>query len=86
MPTDPQPQGTLAKIVAFLRQIGVIKAGSVAWKGDASERPAEMLTDDVPDSQKMAHDHAHEHCHCHHCHCDEQACGDGCCEEEQQQA
>ena len=45
------------RITDVLRKIGVLRSGSVSWKGDASARPIEAITDDVYDRKK---DFVHE--------------------------
>ncbi len=42
----------LQKIIDFLKKIGVISAGTQTWKGDAKDRPASMIGDEV-DLQQM---------------------------------
>jgi len=40
------------KILLILRKLGIIRAGSYSWKGDAKDRPIEAIMDNVYDSKK----------------------------------
>jgi hypothetical protein len=35
------------KLLDLFKKLGILKSGSTSWKGDAKNRPVEMMTDDT---------------------------------------